>query len=140
MTEGQCALYARVSSAEGMRLIFCLREIRCSQEAVVAEARFEAAQAAATQAEQSPLVVNVVTVPSGYYQQLDGSFQPSPEALQIEHQPLAAAAPEIETRSLAEERLLDELNSLSFDELKERAIQCGLDLSLLNSSSSTSAD
>ena len=52
----------------------------------------------------------------------------------------AANQQQIEPQSPAEAKLLAELDSLTDTQLMERAIKCGLDPSLLSSSSHTSAD
>ena len=89
--------------------------------------------------------INVVSVPSGEYlsqEDIDRlNHQNDPHAIdhapaQIEHH--ATPAPEIETPEDA--RLLAELNDLSDEELRERAVRCGLDLNSLSLSSNTSDD
>jgi len=129
-----------ISTTEGTRLVFVLKEIRCTREAVdAAEAAAKAAAdaaaiAAQTAAETSPMTVTVVTIPEGHYLQPDGSFAPMPEVMRLA--PAVEAPPEPQT----EAQLLAELEGLTNEQLRERAIRCGLDPSLLSSSSSTNND
>ena len=78
---------------EGARLMYMLREIRCTQEVIAsvdAAAAVAAAATAQANAEPHTMSVNVVTIPEGHYWQADGSFQPlSPDMLQLEHTPSA---------------------------------------------------
>jgi hypothetical protein len=85
---------AKISSAEGLRLICCLREIRAGLESVNAaeiaasEAEAAAAAKAEAQVEAPPLAINVIGIPLGHYLAADGSFQPmTEEMLKIEPPP-----------------------------------------------------
>jgi hypothetical protein len=139
----------KISSAEGLRLIFALREIRCGLEAVNAaevaadEAEAAAAAAAAAQTAPSPATIVIKTIPEGHYWQSDGSYAPMTDEMMRRLEPppqIDKPLLELQPRSSEEARLLVELDGLSDEQLKERAVRCGLDLSLLNSSPSTSAD
>ena len=122
-------------TSEGTRLVFVLKEIRCTWEsldAANAAALAEAKAAAAVQAASAPLNISITSIPSGFYQQPDGSFAPlTPEMLQIEHAPAPAPekpAPEAELSSLGYDELLAQarqsgLASLSIEQLIERARQ-----------------
>ena len=80
-----------ISTSDGARLIYQLKEIRGVREAVNAEAALNAAKEAATPV---PFTVNVISVPSGHFEQQDGSFAPDiPGHLQIEHAPQQISAP-----------------------------------------------
>jgi hypothetical protein len=120
-----------ISTSEGTRLVFVLKEIRCTRVAVdAADAAAKAATEAAAIAESAPMTVTVVTIPEGHYLQPDGSFAPMPEVMRLA--PPVEAPPEPQT----EAQLLAELDGLTNEQLRARAIRCGLDPSLLSSSSS----
>jgi hypothetical protein len=89
-----------ISTAEGTRLVFVLKEIRCTREAIDAAEAAAAAVAAAAEAaaastaqaqakaNAAPMAINIVAIPEGFYQQVDGSFAPmSPSMPQLEHTP-----------------------------------------------------
>ena len=112
-----------LSTIEGVRLSFILREVRAAMEAVNAEtARIEAAEqarAAAEQVEKPPLVVNILPIPSEYqYNPGDGSFgPPPPDAPQLEHAPPAPIEePAAKDNVLVFAELADELRNLSHEE------------------------
>lgn len=137
-----------ISTAEGTRLVFVLKEIRCTREAVdAAEAAAKAASEAAAiaaaaqaqaNAEATPMAITIMTIPEGYYQQPDGSFAPMTPDMQLRLAPPAEAPPEPQSQS--EAQLLVELDGLSDAQLLERAVQCGLDPNLLSSSPRTNDD
>ena len=86
-----------LTSSEGTKLTYILKEVRCTMESVVnaeaTEAAVNAAKEAATAA-ATPFTVNIVSVPSGHFEQQDGSFAPDiPGHLQIEHAPQQISAP-----------------------------------------------
>jgi hypothetical protein len=104
-----------LTAIEGVRLSFILRKVRCTLKAVAAEAaraaEAAAQAAAAAQVEKSPLVVNVMGIPEGYYHQPDGGFRPSPpDTLQLEYatpEPaiVSASEPELEPAPAPEPEL-----------------------------------
>jgi hypothetical protein len=120
-----------ISTSDGARLIYQLKEIRGVREAVNAEAALAAAKEAAKAAtEPAPFTVNIVSVPEGFYKQPDGTFSPDAPGRLIEHipcEPVTRAQPleEFEPRTERERRLLAELEALSPEELLERARQAG---------------
>ena len=88
--------------------------------------------------------INILTVPSGTYvneammQRLNEKSDTFPRRSLIEHnaepppavsahEPQAEVEPPLEARSPEEERLLAELDGLTDDQLRDRAIACGLD-------------
>lgn len=102
-----------IPTSEGTRLVFVLKEIRCTREAIDAADAAAAEAAAATaaaqaKAEPTTLSFNVVTVPEGYSYQSDGSFQPLPP-LRTEHTPMPEPeherAPQLSSREVLEARL-----------------------------------
>ena len=120
-----------LSTADGTRLSYQLKEIRATQESIAnveaAEAEVQAASIAATP--PAPLVVNVVSIPSGHFEQQDGSFAPNiPEHLQIEHAPQQLSAPEpVEGRTQSSEeeaRIINDLKS----EINQLARKMGVSL------------
>ena len=92
----------KIKTADGMRLVFVLREVRCGLEAVnaaeIAQAEAQAVQIAA-RTDPTPVNIVVTEVPTGHFLQSDGSFAPlTPEMLRIEAQ--APSEPPIEKLQL----------------------------------------
>jgi hypothetical protein len=92
--------------------------------------------------------VRIISVPAGHFLKEEDlarlrspssrlAFEPPPEITAVPAENASAAVetfPMIEAQSPAEARLLAELDGLTDAQLMERAIQCGLDPNLLNSS------
>jgi hypothetical protein len=122
-----------LSTIEGVRLSFILREVRAAMEAVMAQevreaaAAKEAAQAvaAAAQAEKPPLSVNIISIPEGYYHDpTDGTFHPDPpNALQLEHTPMPAPIEEPRAHSLSRSDLKVIDGKTSREELTEKLVE-----------------
>ena len=106
----------KIKSREMTSGIFALREIRASVEAKGPEPEV-----------QSPTSIHIVSVPPGHVY-ANGAFQPMPSRT-IEHEAnLALELPresEFEPQTERERRLLEELESLSPEQLLERARQAG---------------
>jgi hypothetical protein len=108
-----------ISSAEGARLVYMLREIRGTQESIVS-AEIAAAEVAQANTEATPVRIDIVTVPEGHFLQPDGSFRPMPEEMrQIEH------TPQVEMQMTpAEEAAIDSVKS----EINMLAKKLGIEL------------
>ena len=110
-----------ISTSEGTRLVFVLKEIRCTREALAAAdavALAEAKAAAATaQAAPTTLAINITSVPSGHYLQADGSFAPMPDNM------LQLAPPELNRLAAPEALPVEETTSQSAEEAEARIIQ-----------------
>jgi hypothetical protein len=135
------------------KYVFALDKLRACLESAEAQA---AAAAAKVPPVPSKVSISIISVPSGCHfnnAQMEQLSRGDTSPLQIEHENgvsvedyarnvarQAEEPPPIEVRSPAEAKLLAELDSLTDQQLMERAIRCGLDPSLLSSSSRTSAD
>jgi hypothetical protein len=129
---------------EGVKLVFVLREIRSSLEALNAETA--AAIAYAPKPAPPAVKINILTVPSGTYvdqatmQRMSENADTFPQRQLLEHmeptsEPAASSLEppaEAETveaiipRSSEEARFIAELSALSYDALLERAQRAGV--------------
>jgi hypothetical protein len=122
-----------ISTIEGVRLSFILREVRGALEAVTAEeARIEATEAARAAAavtieQHKPITYNIIGVPRGCYatkEGIDAADLPS-EAIEDEASAPPPPVREFEPQSAREMQLLAELERLTPEELLARAREAG---------------
>jgi hypothetical protein len=132
-------LNKKISTTDGMRLVFVLREVRCSLEAVAAVEAAEAEAAAAAKVVQSvyaPPNISITAIPSGLHftesgrTKLDNGEQITSDDLRpfrtLEHQPTPAQKltaleaeliEEIKPQTPEETRRIIELSKLSIEQL-----------------------